>query len=205
MNLSTALPIIAQVSRTVSRAMDRITGDRTDYPHIVALGVQQALRQHRIESMVVYGKAAWIEVLEDSRVTWGGYWGDQLWIWVETQFGEIADINVSAAHRKRVPSRTNALYSPPMLWSVDIPKFYRYRSEGAAEFELAHDHEKRYWHALSREVAEKCVQDRLELSSPEFPNEPILCPGRQLLDDTDSTLKHFDRALSVHGIPKAPF
>lgn len=207
MNLSTGLPIIANVARVVTRVADRVTGGRVDYPHLVALGVKQALSQFRIDSVAVYGKSAWVEVMEDSTVAWGGYWSDQLGVWVETQFGEIVDLNASVAHLKRGKDRKakKARYSPPMLWSIEIPKFYKYASVGAAEFDLTLDHEKRYWAAIAAEIAEKCVESKLELSHPEFPNEPILCPGRKLLDDTELSFKHFDRSVSVFGIPDAPF
>ena len=37
------------------------------------------------------------------------------------------DLNTSVAHRKRAHDQPGMqpLYSPPMLWSLDVPAFYR--------------------------------------------------------------------------------
>lgn len=205
---STPLPIIANVSRIVSRVVDRLTGDRVDFPLLVASACVEALKQFGIESRVMYGQVAWIEILEDQSPVWAGCWGENFHFWVATQYGEIVDLNTSVAHRKRSHSapQLKAIYSPPMLWSVDVPAFYRYIPEGIAEIELHDENDKRKYELVLSEIKEKCVptlssQNEEDL---EFPNEPILCPGRKLLDDSNNTFKHFDRALSVHGLPKSP-
>jgi hypothetical protein len=154
----------------------------------------------------MYGQAAWVEILEDQTPIWAGCWGKSLHFWVATQFGEVVDLNVSVAHRKRIHSNPGmkSQYSAPMLWSREIPTFYRYIPEGVAEVELTEDADRRKLDLVLREVGEKCRPSGLE-EEAEFPNEPILCPNRQVLDDSQQTFKHFDRALSVAGVPEAPF
>jgi len=206
----TSLPIIANVSRVVTRVVDRITGDRVDVPLMVAAACVEALKNFGIESRVMYGQVAWLEVLEDHSVVWAGCWGDNFHFWVATQYGEVIDLNTSVAHRKRSHSNPNlkALYSPPMVWSSEVPGFYRFIPEGVAELELTDGKDRKQFDLVLSEVKEKCgpsaIQDGDE-SDLEFPNEPILCSGRRILDDSKDTFKHFDRTLAVQGIPKAPF
>jgi len=207
----TPLPVIALVSRIVSRVADRITSDRGDYPLLVASACTEALKNFGIDSRVMYGKVAWIEILENQSAIWAGCWGDNFHFWAATQFGEVVDLNTSIAHRKRVHSSPHlkAIYSPPMLWSRDVPSFYRYQPEGIAELELTDEKDRRKYELVLAEIKEKCIPSNLPAdggeAALEFANEPILCPGRRLLDDSLETFRHFDRALSVFGIPKAPF
>src|SRR5689334_19457121 len=111
----TPLPVIANVSRVVTKVVDRITGDRVDFPLLVAAATVEALKGFGIESRIMYGQVAWIEVLDDHSVTWAGCWGENFHFWVATQFGEVVDLNASVAHRKRAHSNPNlkAVYSPP--------------------------------------------------------------------------------------------
>lgn len=207
--LETQLPIIANISRVVTKVVDRITGDRVDFPLLVASACVEALKQFGIESRVMYGQVAWVEVLEDNSVIWAGCWGENFHFWVATQFGEVVDLNTSVAFKKRSHSTPHlkAIYSPPMLWSKEIPGFYRYIPEGVAELELTESQDIKKYELVLAEIREKCrpelaqVQNEADL---DFPNEPILCPGRRLLDDSKSTFRHFDRVLSVHGIPESP-
>lgn len=210
----TPLPIIAQVSRVVTRVTDRITGDRAEFPLLVALGCVEALKKFGIQSRIMYGQVAWLEVMEDYQVVWAGCWGEFFHFWVETEYAEVVDLNTSVAFRKRAHSnpQIKALYSPPILWSVEIPRFYRYIPEGIAELELTNEQDQRRLDLVLKEIDEKCGPQYLTPEVPtqdittqlDFPNEPILCPGRRLLDDSRQTFQHFDRALSVHGIPKPP-
>src|ERR1700722_10867248 len=96
-----SLPVIANVSRVVTMVVDRITGDRVDFPLMVAAATVEALKNFQIESRVMYGQAAWIEVLEDQSVVWAGCWGQNIHFWVATQNGEIVDLNTSIAFKKR--------------------------------------------------------------------------------------------------------
>jgi hypothetical protein len=203
---STALPIIANVSRVVTRVVDRVSGDRGDVPLLVAAACMEALKNFGIQSRVMYGQAAWVEILEDQTPIWAGCWGKNVHFWVATQFGEVVDLNTSVAHRKRIHSdpKLRAVYSPPILWSREVPVFFRYIPEGVAEVDLTEDADKKKFELVLREIAEKCVPAKLD-EDPEFPNEPILCPERKLLDDSKQTFQHFDRALSVAGVPEAPF
>ena len=207
---STPLPIVANVSRIVTQVVDRIAGDRGDYPLLVASACVEALATFQIGSRVFYGQAAWIEILENQQPVWAGCWGENFSFWVVTEHGETVDLNVSIAHRKRAHAQPDlkAIHSPPMLWSVELPNFYRYSAEGIAEIELSEAEDQRRMAAVLDEVRQKCGPQCLTDASGvslEFPNEAILCPDRRVLDDPRETFKHFDRALSIYGIPKAPF
>ncbi len=206
---TTPLPIIASVSRLVTRIVDRVTGDRVDVPLFVAGACVEALRCFGVESRVMYGKVAWIEIMEDHSVVWAGCWGENFHFWVATQFGEIVDLNTSVACRKssHFSPQMKPLYSPPILWSIDVPSFYRYVPEGIAEIDLVDESDKRKFELVLEEIRKKCKPSCVEgvkNDELEFPNESILCPNRQVLDDSLETFKKFDRALSVQGIPSAP-
>jgi hypothetical protein len=203
----TPLEIIANVSRVVTRVVDRLTGDRSDYPLLVAAATVEALKAYGLESRIMYGPAAWVEVMEDHSVLWAGCWGKNLHFWVGTAFGETVDLNVSVAFKKRAHDnpQLKAAYSPPMLWAREVPLFYRYQPEGVAELELVEEQDVKRFEAVCREIAEKCGPKHMSPGKLDFPNEPILCPGRKLLDDTQESFKQFDRALSVRGLPQAPF
>lgn len=203
---STPIETIACVSRVVAKVVDRVTGDRNDYPLLVANALVEALKAFQVEARIMYGPVAWIEVLEDASVIWAGCWGEHKHFWVATQYGEIVDLNLSVAHRRRshAAGMPKPLYSPPMLWSKELPRFYRCKPEGVAELEL-HDERDRRWNSLVlTEVLEHCKPEIIAGKDPEFLNEPILCPGRRLLDDSRDSFKHFDRIVSVKGIPTLP-
>ena len=89
----------------------------------------------------MYGQSAWIEVMEDHSVLWAGCWGENLHFWVGTAYGETVDLTTSVAFKKRAHANPSlkALYSPPMLWSREVPVFYRYQPEGVAELELTEE------------------------------------------------------------------
>lgn len=203
---STPLEVIAQVSRVVSAVVDRITGDRVEVPLMVASAVVEGLKGFGVEARVMYGQAAWVEILEDMTPIWAGCWGTHIHFWAATQYGEIVDLNTSVAFRKRAQSDPThkPLYSPPMLWSSELPGFYRYRPEGVAELDLQEERDLRQYGLVLDEVRAKCVPSAIAGKEAQFPNEPVLCPGRKLLDDSKQTFRHFDRALSVNGIPPAP-
>ena len=207
--VETPLSVIAQVSRVVTQVVDRVTGDRVDYPLLVAAACVEALKGSNIESRVMFGQVAWIEVMEDSSLIWAGCWGENFHFWVATQYGEVVDLNTSVAYRKRSHSspQLKAQYSPPILWSAEVPAFYRFIPEGVAELELKEAKDQKQYERVLEEVHAHCGPAHLigKLDSDmEFPNEPILCPGRRLLDDSRKTFQHFDRAISVQGLPKAP-
>jgi hypothetical protein len=207
---ATPLAVIANVSRIVTRVVDRITGDRVDFPLLVAAACVEALKQFNIESRVMYGQVAWLEVMEDHSLIWAGCWGEHFHFWVATQHGEVVDLNTSVAFRKRSHSspQIKAMYSPPILWSKDVPGFYRYIPEGIAELELTEERDIKRYELVLSEIREKCRPEFAAVDNEddlEFPNEPILCPNRRLLDDSKNTFRHFDRALLVNGIPQAPF
>lgn len=209
---STPLPIIAQVSRVVSTAVDRATGDRFEVPLLVAAAAQEALKLHGIDSRVMYGPVAWIEILENHAPIWAGCWGQHHGFWVATQYGEVVDLNTSVAHRKashdstQPPEGRRSQFSPPMLWSREVPAFYRYQPEGIAEVDLNDARDQKIFARVLELVREHCRPELLSTEEDlDFAPEAILCPGRRILDDPAGSFKHFDRALAVHGIPTAPF
>ena len=204
----TPLAAIATISRVVSAVVDRILGDRVESPLMVSAAVVEALKPYGIESRIMYGQAAWIEIFTDQRPVWAGCWGTNFHFWVATQYGEVVDLTTSVAHRKRAHQEPafESLYSPPMLWSTEVPAFYRYIPEGIAELELTEERDQKRFQIVLAEIAEKCKPDLLNQAEEDlqFPNEPILCPGRRLLDDSRQTFKYYDRALAIHGIPEGP-
>lgn len=205
---STPLPVIAQVSRVVTTAVDRATGDRFEVPLLVAAAVQEALKLHGIDSRVMYGPVAWIEILEDQTPIWAGSWGRHHGFWVATQYGEVVDLNTSVANRRAShdqPHQTS-INSPPMLWSREVPAFYRYQPEGIAEVDLHDERDQKIFARVLEQIREHCKPDLLRKEDDlDFAPEAILCPGRKLLDDPNNSFKLFDRALGVRGIPKSPF
>jgi hypothetical protein len=204
----TPQPIVAKVSYVVTSVTDRITGDRNDYPLLVSASIQYALKKYHIQSNIFYGPSAWVEILENHIPVWAGCWGEFFNFWVATQFGEIVDLNLSVSYRKRSHSNLNCkpLYSPPMVWSKELPRFYRYKPEGIAELELNDPRDIRWFDLIKKEIDRHCSIELQSDESPlQYPNEPILCSNRQVLDDSKNTFKKYDRALSVHGIPEAPF
>lgn len=204
---STPIEVIANVSRIVTKVVDRITGDRVEYPLMVAAAAVEALKQHGIEARVMYGQVAWVEVMEDNSVVWAGCWGQSFHFWAATQFGEVVDLNTSVAHKKRAHDNPalKPKISPPMVWSRELPRFYRYQPEGIAELELADDRDIKRYELVLQEIREKCGPKQIEGKEPEFPNEAIICPGRRVLDDSNQSFRQFDRAIGVSGVPDAPF
>ncbi len=214
----TPLPVVAAVSRIVTRVVDRVVGDRVDYPLLVCMATVEALKCFGIESRIMYGEAGWIEILEDQAPVWAGCWGENYHFWVATQFGEVVDLNTSVAWQKRshTSPMLKALYSAPMLWSREVPSFYHYVPEGVAEVDLTDQRDQRHHRLVIAEVQEKCQLIASNISNSEngdqnqnqsdleFPNEPILCPGRRVLDDSKGTFRYFERALAVAGVPQYP-
>ncbi len=211
---STPLPVIATVSRVVTRTCDRITGDRGNYPLLVCAAAHDALTRLGFQARIMYGPSAWIEILEDQTPIWAGCWNGNISFWIATQYGEVVDLNTAIAHRKRPDSPLyqldkKSIYSAPLVWAKDVPAFYRYQPEGIAELEITEETDKKRLADILRETREKITLESIDLAADEntleFPNEAILCPGRRLLDDSLQTFQHFDRALSVRGLPPAPF
>lgn len=204
----TPLPVIANVARVVSKVVDRLTnGERVEFPLLVAAAAAEALKSHGIQADVIYGPAAWIEITERNEPVWAGCWGEHFSFWATTEFGEVIDLNTSVAFKKQghqVPS-VKAIYSPPMLWSREVPSFYRYQPEGIAELELTTPRDQDRWEKVRAEILAKCRPELLQGELEAFPNEPMLCPGRRVLEDSENSFRHFERALGVQGLPDAPF
>lgn len=208
--------IIAIVSRLVTQVADHVTGDRSSYPLLVAEVTEKALARYDIKASLMYGRSAWIEVLEDMSLVWAGNFckseTEMPGFWVATSFGEVVDLCVSVAHRvsarQKLPVATKLC--PPLLWSKEVPGFYRYEPIGIAEIsELDPKHE-RFLSEVKSQVFEKLIPmgkliEATQEKGFEFPNEPILCPGRKILDDSHQSFAHFDRAIGIKGIPKRPF
>lgn len=207
---STPISYIAMISSTVCKSADQITGNRNDYPLLVAAAVSKALQNLRIKSQILYGDAAWVEVLSNQQPIWAGCWGENKHIWVATEFGEIVDLNTSVSYRNRAKGAdSDTEFSPPIIWSKELPKFARYKWEGLAEIHLDTDRDRDWLDRLLSQVDRQCVwTDTLATTSfeqCEFINEAILCPGKKLLDDTKQTFRHYDRSLQILGIPTPPF
>jgi hypothetical protein len=202
---TTPMAVVATVSRVVTKVVDRVTGDRNEVPLMVAGAVVEGLKGYGIDSRIMYGPAAWVEILEDQTTMWAGAWGEHFHFWVATQFGEVVDLNVSVAWRRRPHQgpTLKSVGSPPILWAREVPLFYRYKPEGIAEIELTDEKDLKKYELVLQEVREKCRPSAAD-AEPEFPNEAILCPTRQVLDDSKQSFRHFDRALAVFGIPSAP-
>lgn len=207
---ATPLPIIANVSRLVCKVTDRTSGDRSEFPLLVAAVTAEALRRVGIQSNIFYGQAAWVEIMENMSPMWVGCWGEHSHIWVATEFGEVVDLTVGVSHRKRAHNNPDhkPKYSPPLLWSLEVPAFYKYLPEGLAEVELTEERDKRWFNQCVEEISAKLLTPTQLTMIPEeeldFPEEAMLCPGRKILDDAAKTFQHYDRALMVHGIPDAP-
>ena len=148
--------------------------------------------------------------MENQTLMWVGCWGDHTHFWTVTQFGEIVDLCTSVSHRKRSHSNPGhqPKFSPPILWSREVPSFYQFKPEGLVEIELDSDRDRRWLETCEKEVIEKLGNLAELLATPseelDFPDEAILCPGKQILDDAAQSFRHFDRAVMVHGIPDGP-
>jgi hypothetical protein len=204
----TPLNIIAAVSRLVTKVTDRISGDRSEFPLLVNAVALEALKLAGVNANIFYGQAAWIEVMEDMSLVWAGCWGKNSHFWISTYSGEVVDLNTSVSHRKK--DHHNPLhrpkFSPPLLWSREVPGFYRYIPEGIAEIELTEERDQRWYQLCVEEIRQKLPAALMDSEADlDFPDEPILCPGRKILDDAAQTFRHFDRALMIHGIPEKPF
>jgi hypothetical protein len=207
---STPLAYISTTVATVCRAADQITGNRNNYPLLVAAAVCKALQNYKIKSQILYGNAAWVEVLPNQQPIWAGCWGESKHVWVATEFGEIVDLNLSVSYRSRAKDTdADAAYCPPILWSKEIPAFLRYQMEGLAELDLDSDRDRDWLDRLLTRVDQSCIwsPDLAEKPFEElgFINEAILCPGKRILDDSNQTFRHYDRALQIMGVPPTPF
>ena len=208
---STPLALIATLSRLITKVTDRIAGDRSEFPLMVAAVTAESLRLCGIQTNVFYGQAAWVEVMENQALMWAGCWGEHTHFWVATQFGEVVDLNTSVSYRKRSHANPDhqPKFSPPLLWSKEVPGFYRYIPEGIAEIELDSERDRRWFETCMTEIKEKLTDIQGILATPDedldFPDEAILCPGRRILDDAAQSFRHYDRALLVQGIPDRPF
>jgi len=204
----TPLATIAEVSRLVTKITDRISGDRSEFPLLVNCVALEALKLCGIPANIFYGQAAWIEVMEDMSLVWAGCWGKNSHFWIATNFGEVVDLNTSVSYRKK--DHHNPLhrpkYSPPLLWSREVPAFYRYVPEGIAEIELTTERDQRWLKLCLDEIRQKLpATEWVPEDQLDFPDEPILCPGRRILDDAAQNFRHYDRAIMVQGIPEKPF
>lgn len=204
--------VVACVSRAVTQVVDRRLGDRVHYPLLVAAVCQEALQFFGIQSQLFYGAQAWVEVLEDQRLQWAGCWGEFFHFWLLTEFEEIVELNLSVAHRQ-ASGPIRSVYSPPLLWSREVPTFCLFRPQGLAQLDLqAHSREEESYQGVRQEVLRFCekVQATWKKAGPpepgesDFPDEPLLYSGCQVLDDSRQSFRFFDRALSVQGLPPRP-
>jgi hypothetical protein len=203
----TPLALIATITKTVTSITDQLTGDRSAAPLLVAKACQYALGLCQIQSDCLYGSAAWIEITEAHSPLWTGCWDSNVHFWVQTEFQETVDLNVSVATRQKFDptSQIKTIISPPMVWSKILPKIYCYDPHGIAEFGSLSESEltmlnttfERIQKSLSTDITKEPVAD-------DFPNEAILCPNQKVLDDSKGSFRTLDRAVGIHGLPDLP-
>jgi len=204
-NPVTPLPVVANVSRIVTKAVDRLTGDRSEVPLLVALATSYALNRFSIKAKIIYGKTAYLERLENDSLQWAGCWGESFSFWVVSQYGELIDLNASVSFKKRDPLNSiKSIQSPPLLWCAKVPTLYRYQAEGDAIVDELGQKDFDLWTKIKLELDEKCTPTKLT-ESEEFPNEPIFGPNQKCLDDSKNSFKDYDRVVAVFGIPEVPF
>lgn len=216
---STPLSVVSQVSYWVTRITDEVTTDRADYPLLVSLAGVEALRLLGIPSQVIFGSAAWIEVLEDQTLRWAGAWTEaNPYFWVQSEFHEVIDLTVSVSHRMRSQpnqkgyqslNKSKVLFSPPLLWSQKLPRFCVYDAIGIAEIELNSQRDIQWFEKVVEQLKSKIsldtkkdTQNKTE-SDLIFPDEPLLY-AQKILDDSQQRFKHYDRALSLQKMPPFP-
>lgn len=200
-----SLALIAHASRITLSIVDRFLDQRAAQPIVVSQTLHEILKRYHFESLIHYGHAAWIEIREDEQPIWTGAWGENLWFWLETAHGETVDL--AAAHSFKLPdgSGHHSLRSVPLLWAKEIPSFYRYHSHGWAETDLEEPATKNLWQPILRAIEDLELPTLgTEAQPSDFPNEPIVCSGRRILDNSAADFRHFDRALSIFGMPEAP-
>ncbi len=196
---------VATVTSTVCQVVDQILGFRARYPLITATVCLEALKLTGAKGSVRYGRACWVEVLEGGLTRWGGAWQEgEFHFWVETNGGEIVDVAAAATARiPQVGGRAPVQYGPPILWSKEIPQFYRYETLGDAETNPDDVEGKKILENLFSRLQRS---DLARNPLPEqFLNEPILISGKRLLDDEKQSFLHYDRALRIRHPGKPPF
>lgn len=229
----TPLSTLTTVTQRVVAITDRLVGDRGYAPIFVAKVLEHALKLEDISAAVIYGEAAWAEVVPDEngnpRVQWGGRWhqdpGSQdagnFYFWVETRFGEWVDLTAASISRG---SRPKALWAPPLLWSRSVPSFYKFKPHGMAEVEFTEPNQLKLFNLACEEIA-ALRQDSMAPKDPATEssdllsgllsgllNEPLLISrlgehgqrDLQVVDDSRQSFLNFDRALSVLGLPEGP-
>lgn len=219
--MTTPLSLVGPLSQQVIAITDRLVGGRGHAPMLVAKSIEYALMLFDISSAVLYGEAAWVEVLESDphpKIQWGGRWlpddspseSPSFYFWVETRFGEWVDLVAPSISRGGKP---RAQWAPPLLWSRQIPKFFKYRPHGMAEIEFSEPSQKRIFDQVCEELKAWQQSTRIAFDaapgsdgfpSDQFPNEPMLCDEQRVLDDSRQSFLNYDRALSIFGVPELP-
>lgn len=192
---STPYEVIAELGRRIPSISDRLTGGRAHYPLLVCALVKHGLSEFKIDSRIFFGQAAWVEIDAMDKPRWAGFWTGVPYFWLQTQFSELVDLNLSANFRLR--SEEPAKLSPPMLWSREIPNFCKYEASGIAEPEFGEGQERRWYEVGCQELS-------IREPSDSMPAEALLCTGRRVLDDGSQSFLHFDRSLRIFGLPSMP-
>ncbi len=198
---TTELSIIESTIGWIPLLCDRLTTDRADAPLFVAACVREWLSAHGVSSRIFFGRAAWILLMPDEMPVWAGLWEKAPYFWVETEFKETVDINACITHRRMLATSLefqNAV-PPPMLWSREVPKFFRFAPDGLAELPMDSEKERDLWERALAEMRD------LKEKKPRLPNIPIVGPNRKVLDSEQGLFRRYDRALQIRGIPAAPF
>lgn len=201
-NMVTLLPVVSRTIALTCSIADRLTSARERYPLFVCALGKEILAQQKIQSRIMYGHAAWVEISAATREpVWAGFWGENFSFWLETEYKETIDLNTPVAHRRGYEAlgAFSSLHSPPILWSRRIPSFYKYIPQGLAETDLTQERDLKWFETARNEARDKLAGEY------DFPNVPIIGPEGKLLDDSQESFKQYDEILTEKGIPQAPF
>ncbi len=194
---ATPLDVIARTAHIVLGSVDRIVGGRQQYPVILNFALQYCLKKFGVDSRIMYGKAAWLEVLENGSLIWAGHFGDKPHFWLQTEYAETVDLHLGVAYLQDSGVHLKSRYSPPNLWTRELPNFCKYAPQGVAEFDPPEGKFSEWITAIFSQI------DRsIETKDADFPNEAFLCPNRKVLDNSESRFRYYDRALSVQTWPE---
>ena len=86
-----------------------------------------------------------------------------------------------------------------MLWTKQIPNLYRYSPIGIADPEPSEPKAQTWLQKIHETILRKCTEDSTQET---FPNEPIICSDKTLLDDSKGSFQKLDNVITNHGLPK---
>lgn len=182
--------LIRTLSRGVVLSTERVTGDRTSYPLFVYTALKALLTTHGHGGRIFYGKAAFLAV-ENERQSWFVFGEKRPYFWIETENKETVDLNVFRLIKKM------GFLGPPLIWSKDIPIFYKYVPEGLAEVDEKEVSESSVFQSILKGASQA-------QSSEEVVNEPIIFPDRKMLDSEQEEFATYEKLLNLSTVEKPP-